>query len=132
VSSSVSRSGTWSYSSATVRGSKGDSIGRINFVSGLPEEAIKVDYLTAFNMGVSNQYCDVGFAMDSTTTYDARAENQNNSGGATISMSPTISLGYKPVLGAHFISGNENGDGVNNTLFIGSNSKNQLTLTSMM
>jgi hypothetical protein len=70
--------------------------------------------------------------MDSTTIYDVRAENQNNSGGATISMSPTLSLGYKPVLGAHFISGNENGDGVNNTLFIGSNMKNQLTFTSMM
>jgi hypothetical protein len=47
-------------------------------------------------------------------------------------MSPTLSLGYKPVLGAHFISGNENGDGVNNALFIGSNMKNQLTFTSMM
>jgi hypothetical protein len=83
-------------------------------------------------MGVSSQYCGVGFAMDSTTDNDAYAENQNNSGGATISLGPTLSLGYEPVLGAHFISGNEKGDGVNNTLFVGSNNKNQLTFTSMM
>lgn len=106
---------TYSYSSASVRAVNGSTTNRINFVSGLAEEAISVGGNHRVQLVAAGASSFYGFALDSATVMDrqtvflAGASNQGSFAPSGI---------YVPQVGYHFFQALEAGDGVNNNTFV--------------
>lgn len=106
----------WSYSSATIRAANGSATMRVSWVMGQQE-----DYFTAtyYSTGVctGGGTARAGVGLDTTTTF-TRATAM---GTSTVVESAAATGINQQLLGFHFISANEVGDGTNVTQFLGDN-----------
>lgn len=132
ATSTVSASASnWSYTSATVRQANASAACQISFISGLAEEPVNVDLSTQANMPTNaGSFCQMGFAMDSTSTFDVYRDPVGIA-ASTICMPACPIKSYGPQLGYHFVSQNEAGDGTFSTLFFG-NTKSSFRLQTRM
>ncbi|MET4328323.1 hypothetical protein ABIB80_004154 [Bradyrhizobium sp. i1.15.2] len=104
--------GIYSYSSSTVRQADASAVNQFNFVTGAAGSSLDaIYYVTPRSSTLGAQY-NFGLALNSTNTIDA-GSNQLFPGTANFNMSVTVSDVFKGVLGANFISANEQGDGSN-------------------
>jgi hypothetical protein len=130
VGSAAENTNNWVYSLTTVRSSNATAISRINFLMGLAEDSVQVMAMQNVNTpNVGGAFCKLGFALDSTTDFD-RVSDPSSPGG-TLSTDHNVQFSYSPMLGYHYVSQNEAGDGTNNTLFLGQ-ARMALTLSTRM
>ena len=109
----------YTYTSATVRQTRGSIGNQAVFVSGVAEDASAVTCFSVFHTnGSINAIQEIGIGLDTTTSY-----YQNQIDGAfTSTANISYNFGALPVLiapqvGAHTISANENSDGTNANTF---------------
>lgn len=132
VSTAVSdATASWTYGTATIRQSRASAVNQVSFVSGLSEECILASANQAFALAAtSGATCQVGLALDSTTVFD-KYNNALNNAASVLTLGVAVSNAYKPQLGYHYISMNENGDSVTTTTFVGQG-RQSLCVTTFM
>lgn len=110
---------SWSYSSATIRQSNGGTVSQIQFVTGLPEDSLVVNYMSLCNVPQGGGFANTGFALDSTTTFDVFVQPQSLTAGGIYSAIVPVLKVYAPQIGFHKLSSNESTDGVTTVTFLG-------------
>jgi hypothetical protein len=133
VSARVSDTATsWPYAVATVRAANGSSTMRVNFVTGDAIDGIQAKYTaqiaTAAVAGSGGYW---GVALDSTTTFDERACGLSPVAAQSVIIAPAVG-GWRPQLGFHFISANEQSADTNTQNYFGNTSGNCLQVFLMM
>ena len=112
TSNDPASSGIYTYASNTVRQADASTVNQFNFVTGAAGSSLDaIYYVTPRSSTLGAQY-NFGIALNSTNTIDA-GSNQLFPGTTNFNMSVTVSDVFKGVLGANFISANEQGDGTN-------------------
>jgi hypothetical protein len=114
--------GSWTYTSTTVRASNASNGNRISLIRGLDEDSVLVTFCQRIQPPNTNSnFYQIGIGLDSTTTFAQQAYIQNPSTATGISI--TIACGYAalPGLGWHFLQALEsNGDNTNAGTAVGS------------
>jgi hypothetical protein len=109
----------YTYTSATVRESRGSTTNQINFVVGLVEDGVLSSHgLTVNTVAVANAGTFSNQGLNSTTVGSGvSARCIFNAGAAAQNCQLADSNNFVPVLGVNFIASLEEGDGANaNTL----------------
>lgn len=109
--------GTWTYSSGTVRQTNASAGNRISFVSGLAEDGIFAYYQSRFDLGAASANGFSGMALDSTTVMSYAGFMLAAAAGTQGMIS--AAAGIAPQLGAHFIQALEASDGTNTNIWVG-------------
>jgi hypothetical protein len=111
---------SWNYTSATIRPSNNSTNNRISFVSGLAEESISAIFTQRFATGTaSGSTSQLGWGLDSTTTYNYRSLGSAPVSGSTFNGPVTAQGSILPQLGSHFIQALESCDGTNTATYVG-------------
>jgi Phage portal protein len=106
---------TYAYSSATTRAVNNSAGNRVNFVSGMAEDAPYANYKATMILPAAiGGYGVVGHALDSTTAVTHRCGTTNPTTQGSIYFIAQSPGRYDPQIGYHYISANEVGDGTNN------------------
>ena len=123
VSTTVNDSNsTWSYSpaSAAVRQANASSVNQVNFIAGLAEDSIEINYQAGVNLlTATTASASMGIGLDSTSTFDRNVSPARTNATGTVTAPGTVSSGYAPQIGYHFIAALESGDGLNVPTFLG-------------
>jgi hypothetical protein len=111
--------GSWTYTSGTVRQVNGSAVNQVSFVSGLASEGV---FVSSFGGGslpsAANAFFQIGFAIDSITAFDKNNVFQIGT-AASVTGGAAQSAMYGPQIGAHYVANLERGDGGNVTTFVG-------------
>lgn len=107
---------SWAYTSGTIRAANAQNGMRVSFVTGLAEDFFAAEYGQRASCAGNPR---IGVGLDSTTTYTGRVGDfSNNTGSITATFT---SQTEQRLLGFHFMSANESGDGANACTFYGDN-----------
>jgi hypothetical protein len=108
---------TYTYSSATVRQARASANNKIEFLSGLAEDAIEGSYSNRLVLAaVASASQIIGIALDSTTAF---VESSLSSVGNTSqpNVRPVVPVKFAPQIGFHYIAALEASDGTNASTF---------------
>lgn len=111
----------WTYSSATIRAANNDANTAVQFIRGIDEEAVTVEYACAANTAaVAVAFGTCGLGLDVTNAYSGLvaklvADATSVASPQAIGGTPTGRYSAFPGQGWHKITACEQGDGTNNT-----------------
>lgn len=116
--------GTWTYTTATVRQANGATANQVDMVIGVAESRLRLVLQAASRNTNADILRSVGIGEDSTTTYMAQAVNTGmHDGGGTIAIGAVINhvvqLAHYPAVGRHFYAWNEDSTATGTTTWIG-------------
>lgn len=121
VSTNVSDTAAWSYTSATVRPSDNSTSNRISIVSGLAEDSYEFRFTQRFATAtVAGANATIGFGRNGTAAFDYSSLGTSPASGASFNAGITANGSYTPLIGFNFWQAMEAGDGTNATSFVGS------------
>lgn len=128
----IDTTGSWTYSTATIREANNNAGNRVEYVSGADETLINVEIVsTASISGTSAREATVGIGLDSTTTFSGFIGAASNPGASAIEARLSGRFSGFPGMGYHYLSWNESGsDGT--CAFIGNQRNTQSGLQAIL
>lgn len=119
---------SWTYTSAAARPSDNSTSNRFSFIMGIAEDGASVLFTQRISTTVgAGSSANVGFGLDSTTTFSAASLGAGGGVAAAFNGALTAQAALAPQLGFHFVQALEQSDGSTTTTYVGGAIVYQLT-----
>lgn len=110
--------GSYTYASSTVRQARASAGNEVQFVFGVPEDSIQVNYFEWIaTANVANAQPESGIGLDSTNSFSCNPSFVFASSNLNYAISTAAPCNLTPGAGLHTVSANEKSDGANANIY---------------